>query len=546
MSKHETDCLADIGVEDREEMDEATLEALYMDAAGSLVAATEQNFRVRTDVRTGNHGPNAMVTPPWGIILHHTAGAEHVDLPTLTRSGSGVSSNDYITKQGVIYELVPFNRRAWHAGTRDASQAGKYYYDGNTYYWGIEIENYGNGRDPYPKVQVDAVVWRCRQLRKRWPNVDAPAQIFRHRDFAPSRKVDTSNNFPFEEVRRRILAATDPTDDNALPKPGPAYRPKKRYSVIVPDTAWAKGRAEHFRSAFPDLVDVVEDQGEAARASQFCVDHPKLGEFVSIAMGVRSVPLLSPAAKKSMATYPREKTDVWSAATTREAYLSFARIAKLEGKDFLVAGYTRKFGGASVEPTKPKPAPEPKTNIDFGPYSRESLARIHNFFQSATPNWGLPYRREDGEMVARVADDVGMDLALALAVIEQESNCRRVMGCDKGNVGDRPPYCNQEATRERVQRLITASSFKTTGMNGIGLPQMTWWEFTLRAEKMGGAHIPEFQLRVCLGDLAQMLGNYGLDQALGRYNAGSNWRTVYAKYINPVKNRQAAWKKRLS
>lgn len=184
-------------------------------------AMASSRFKVRTDVRSANYGPNAMNNPPWGLMLHHTAGDERSDIPTLTRPGTGVSSNDYINKQGVVFELVPFPRRAWHAGARDASRAGRYFYDGNTYYWGIEIENYGNGRDPYPRVQIDAVVWRCRQLRKRWPNIDHPEQIFRHRDFSPSRKVDPSNNFPFEEVRRRIMAASDPTDDAAPIAPAP-------------------------------------------------------------------------------------------------------------------------------------------------------------------------------------------------------------------------------------------------------------------------------------------------------------------------------------
>ncbi len=211
----DTPCLADVqSVEPTEE----ELAAIQSDPDAASASAT--GFRVRTDIRSANYGPNSMVAKPTGIILHHTAGKESGDIPTLTRPGTGVSSNDYINKQGVIYELVPHPRRAWHAGTRDASQAGRYYYDGNTYYIGVEIENYGNGSDPYPKAQVDAVIWRCRRLKEKF-GLYHPSQIFRHRDFAPSRKTDTSNNFPFEEVRRRIMAKTDAVDGGSTPAPKP-------------------------------------------------------------------------------------------------------------------------------------------------------------------------------------------------------------------------------------------------------------------------------------------------------------------------------------
>ncbi len=212
-------CLCDVGRVAPTKEEKAAIQT-----HGEASAQSGAFKMIRTDIRSANYGPNAMNNPPWGFLLHHTAGYQESDIPTLTRPGTGVSSNDYINKQGVIFELVPFPRRAWHAGTRDASQAGRYYMDGNTWYWGIEIENFGNGRDPYPSAQINALVWRCRQLRKRWPNIDHPEQIFRHRDFAPSRKVDPSNNFPFAEVKRRVLATRDPTDSDT-PKPPPAPKP---------------------------------------------------------------------------------------------------------------------------------------------------------------------------------------------------------------------------------------------------------------------------------------------------------------------------------
>ena len=204
------DCLCELT--NRVEPD-AELVALAESPATTNESA-DATYVVRTDIRSANHGneagrPQRMVSPPLGIMLHHTAGSKDGDLATLTRSGTWVSSNDYITKEPQIFELVPHPLRAWHAGTGDAGTG--YASDGNTAYWGIEIENLGNGRDPYPARQIDAIVWRCRQLRKRW-GLTSPNQLFRHRDFAPSRKTDPSDNFPFAEVRRRVFAVSDPTD----------------------------------------------------------------------------------------------------------------------------------------------------------------------------------------------------------------------------------------------------------------------------------------------------------------------------------------------
>lgn len=211
--KDEHPCLCDLPRSERVAPTEELV--VLAEAPVSANEAAAAGFSVRTDVRSANYGnapghPQQMVAKPEGIMLHHTAGSKNGDLATLTREGTWVSSNDYVTKEPQIFELVPHPRRAWHAGTADAGTG--YRPDGNTYYWGMEIENLGNGRDPYPRAQIDAIVWRCRQLRRRWPHINKPSQLFRHRDYAPSRKTDPSDNFPFAEVRKRVFAASDPTD----------------------------------------------------------------------------------------------------------------------------------------------------------------------------------------------------------------------------------------------------------------------------------------------------------------------------------------------
>ncbi len=189
-------------------------------------------FKVITKIRSQNFSPTAQrpMRAPFGITLHHTGGHFAGDLATLTKPASNpslsVSANDYITKKGEIYELCEFPKRAWHAGvTSWRTGAGEPITDGNSHFWGIEIENLGNGKDPYPQVQIDAIVWRCRERAKALKITDQK-MFTRHRDIAapPGRKTDTSDNFPWAEVRRRVFAADPPP-----PQPDPA-------APIGPDT----------------------------------------------------------------------------------------------------------------------------------------------------------------------------------------------------------------------------------------------------------------------------------------------------------------------
>jgi N-acetyl-anhydromuramyl-L-alanine amidase AmpD len=166
-------------------------------------------FIVITRIRSANFSRGTQMSPPFGIVLHHTGGRFESDLATLTKKGTGVSANDFIDKQGRIFELCELPKRAWHAG--EANLHG--ITDWNAHGWGIEIENLGTGSDPYPQRQIDAVVWRCRERRRRLGITDRK-MLTRHRDICMprGRKADTSDNFPLQEIRRRVFAKTDPTD----------------------------------------------------------------------------------------------------------------------------------------------------------------------------------------------------------------------------------------------------------------------------------------------------------------------------------------------
>jgi N-acetylmuramoyl-L-alanine amidase len=131
---------------------------------------------------------------PEVVLLHHTAGSEAGDIGTLWGTAE-VSIHFYITKSGVIYAGVPTNRRAWHAGR--SSWNGKFDCQGsiNGFAIGIELENWGNGTDPFPGIQLKALDYVLVSLIRP---LYGPLPIARHRD-VNSQKSDPADNFPWAD-----------------------------------------------------------------------------------------------------------------------------------------------------------------------------------------------------------------------------------------------------------------------------------------------------------------------------------------------------------
>ncbi|MFP8960043.1 N-acetylmuramoyl-L-alanine amidase [Streptomyces nanhaiensis] len=112
---------------------------------------------------------------PWGgvngVVIHHTAGRDSLRLCYEGTSGlPGPLCHSHLSKTGVV-TMVGWGR-CNHAGTfaqnaHDAVVAERSAHprpdsaepvDGNRHYYGIEVENLGDGRDWYPSVQYDAAV----------------------------------------------------------------------------------------------------------------------------------------------------------------------------------------------------------------------------------------------------------------------------------------------------------------------------------------------------------------------------------------------------
>lgn len=112
---------------------------------------------------------------PWGpmngVVIHHTAGRDSLNLTSKgTADLPGPLCHTHLDKKGLA-TMVGYGR-ANHAGTfaqnaHDAVVAESSTHprpsasepvDGNSHYYGIEIENLGDGKDFYPQAQYDAAV----------------------------------------------------------------------------------------------------------------------------------------------------------------------------------------------------------------------------------------------------------------------------------------------------------------------------------------------------------------------------------------------------
>lgn len=149
---------------------------------------------------------------PQMLVWHATAGRERSDIPTLLGLTSRrVSAHYYITKDGRVFQFVPDNLAAWHAGVSSWLGHSSGWIQDNSI--GIEMENLNNGADPYPQAQYDAAVVLAKSLVTRY-HIDQSLFV-RHLDIAPVRKHDPAG-FPWSTFVRDVYGnLPEPTNQPA-------------------------------------------------------------------------------------------------------------------------------------------------------------------------------------------------------------------------------------------------------------------------------------------------------------------------------------------
>lgn len=187
-----------------------------------------------------NRGGKLSNSRPDSIVVHYTAGrSAESAVHTLTNPDVKASAHLVVGRQGEVYQLLPFDTVAWHAGR--SSWKGRSGY--NQYAVGIEIDNAGrlesNGNGGfvswfnqlyqteeiieathrnetrptfwhrYTEPQIERVFELCRLLTRIYPI----REILGHEEIAPGRKIDPGPAFPLERLRDHLLGEGRDTEE---------------------------------------------------------------------------------------------------------------------------------------------------------------------------------------------------------------------------------------------------------------------------------------------------------------------------------------------
>ncbi len=132
------------------------------------------------------------------VVIHSTV------IPTLDDTvvhfldpKSRVSAHYVIDRDGRVVQMVPDEKRAWHAGT--SSLGGERNVNG--YSVGIELVNLNDGADPYPDAQLEAAAAVIRRLRERYRIPDE--RIVSHAAIAlPAGRKNDPAGLDLDRIRR--------------------------------------------------------------------------------------------------------------------------------------------------------------------------------------------------------------------------------------------------------------------------------------------------------------------------------------------------------
>jgi N-acetylmuramoyl-L-alanine amidase len=131
------------------------------------------------------------------IVIHYTATKGLASpLGWLTKKDDAeVSAHLIVDKDGTVYQLVPFNIEAWHAGKSE--------YEGqrNVNRFSIGIENVGTG-ERWPVEQIEANRAIIEALFVAYPIED----VVGHEDIATpaGRKSDPGPRYPWDKVTEEV------------------------------------------------------------------------------------------------------------------------------------------------------------------------------------------------------------------------------------------------------------------------------------------------------------------------------------------------------
>lgn len=184
------------------------LSALLSGCSATPSIIDKGDYKVETSLQS--QGQNERVR---FLVFHFTAVDDAESLRLLTKGGVSAhylipANPEYQQNKPVVLQLVPENKRAWHAGLSDWNGRSNI----NDTSIGIEIVNLGFTEDmlgkqwyPYSAQQVDLLTRMSKDIIKRYDIT--PDNVIGHSDIAPTRKSDPGPLFPWKQLAKEGIGA---------------------------------------------------------------------------------------------------------------------------------------------------------------------------------------------------------------------------------------------------------------------------------------------------------------------------------------------------
>jgi hypothetical protein len=193
------------------------------------------------DWRTHNRNAKGSWGPVNGVMIHHTVTSGSERTVQICRNGHsglpGPLCHGVITKDGTVH-LVGYGRTN-HAGSGDddvlraviaetvlpaPNEANT---DGNAHFYGFECENLGDGKDPWPAVQVEAMVRAAAAIcRAHGWGEDGDTSVIGHKEWQPGKVDPRGPGVSMPDIRARVAERLEhPASWSPSPSTPPAPKP---------------------------------------------------------------------------------------------------------------------------------------------------------------------------------------------------------------------------------------------------------------------------------------------------------------------------------
>jgi LysM repeat protein len=252
-----------------------------MSAATFISILKKEGVRVVEEGSWETHNRNSKGPwgPVYGVVIHHTVTKGTRNTVDIIQDGHsslpGPLSQGMIAKDGRVH-LVGYGR-ANHAGLgdpdvlsaviaeRDLPVDNEASVDGNRHFFGFECENLGNGKDPWPAAQLEAIE-RVSAAICRYYGWNERS-VIGHLEWQPG-KVDPKG-FTMASMRNRIRARLAVSPDKPTPPPSNGTT----YTVKPGDTlsGIAKSLGVTTEALFTANKDRLEDPDEISIGQELVI-----------------------------------------------------------------------------------------------------------------------------------------------------------------------------------------------------------------------------------------------------------------------------------